>query len=141
MPENVILAKRAPQLALLRRSALAIVHGGAATIKECAYFGVPMIVFPIGFDHPGNTARVVYHGLGVRGDFRTVTTREMSALLQCVEKDSYIRIQTRLMGEALRAEDENVSVDFVESLLAAEGPPMEPAAGCEDESAIALAFR
>lgn len=119
-PPNVHFLKRAPQLEILRRSAVAIVHGGGNTVKECAYFGVPMVVFPLGLDQPGNAARVVYHGLGVSGDFFTVTAGQLSALLDRVERDSFIQTQARLMGGRLRAADlESPAVVFVEKLLGA----------------------
>ncbi|ARN83977.1 glycosyltransferase [Methylocystis bryophila] len=118
VPQNVHLVKRAPQLAILQRSAVAIVHGGPNTVKECAYFGVPMIVFPLGLDQPGTAARVVYHGLGVSGDFCSVTKEQMDALVDRVDRDSFVRVQTRLIGETLRAADlERSPVDFVEKLL------------------------
>ncbi|CAN2532116.1 hypothetical+protein [Methylocapsa aurea] len=117
VPANVILVKRAPQLALLPLTKIAIIHGGANSMKECAFFGVPMIVFPIGFDQPGNAARIVYHGLGVRGEIRKISAIGLAALLEQVEKDPFIRLQARLMGEALRAEGNDRGVDFVESLL------------------------
>lgn len=64
IPSNVIVVNRAPQLALLSRAAMMITHGGTNTIKECVYFGVPMVVYPLGYDHPGNATRVIYRGLG-----------------------------------------------------------------------------
>lgn len=119
VPTNVIIVKRAPQLALLQqRCKIAIVHGGVNTMKECAYFSVPMIVFPIGFDQPGNAARIVYHGLGVRGDIRSVDANELGALVDRVDKDPYFQIQARLMGEALRADSEQRAVSVIETLIA-----------------------
>ncbi len=116
IPSNVVLVKQAPQLALLQRSTIAIVHGGATTVKECAYFGVPMIVFPLGYDHPGNTARVVFHGIGVRANFRDLTAEKLSALVERVEKDSFIRSEARVLRDALRV-DQMRAADFVESLI------------------------
>ena len=116
IPANVVVAPKAPQLALLRRAAIAISHGGANTVIECAYFGVPTIVFPLGFDHYGYAARVVYHGLGLRADFRTIDAAELGALVARVEKDSYIQSQARLLGAQLRAERSR-AIELVESLL------------------------
>ncbi|SFK58371.1 nucleotide disphospho-sugar-binding domain-containing protein [Methylocapsa palsarum] len=119
VPPNVILVKRAPQLAMLKKCAVAIVHGGANTIKECAYFGVPMIVFPLGFDHPGNAARVVYHGLGLRADFAAVSERELNALIDRIDRDPLIQTQALAMGETLRnGGGAGPAVDFLEMLLA-----------------------
>jgi hypothetical protein len=42
----------------------------SGSVRECIYFGVPQIVYPMGFDQPGAAIRVQYHGLGVVGSFR-----------------------------------------------------------------------
>ena len=47
VPENTIIVNKAPQLALLEKASLAIIQAGAHTIKECIFFGVPMIVSPV----------------------------------------------------------------------------------------------
>lgn len=66
VPSNVLVQPQIPQLALLSRAALFITHGGINSIKESIVSGVPMLVVPKLFDQPGNSARVVYHGLGDR---------------------------------------------------------------------------
>lgn len=71
LPENVFFFTTVPQLAILSRASLFITHGGFNSIKEGIYFQVPMIVVPLNgrFDQPGNSSRLVYHGLGLRGSF------------------------------------------------------------------------
>jgi zeaxanthin glucosyltransferase len=64
---NILVAPYLPQLALLKRSALVITHGGLGTIKESVEAAVPLIVFPQGWDQIGNMARVAYHGIGIAG--------------------------------------------------------------------------
>jgi zeaxanthin glucosyltransferase len=64
-PPHVTARRDLPQLQVLARAAVAIVHGGLGTIKECIWSGVPMLVLPADHDQPGNAARVAYHGLGV----------------------------------------------------------------------------
>lgn len=68
LPGNVHAFRWLPQLRVLERADIAIVHGGINTIDECVLHGVPMLVY-CGFetDMAGNTARVVHHGLGVAG--------------------------------------------------------------------------
>jgi len=131
IPANVVVVQKAPQLSLLRRATIAIAHGGANTVIECAYFGVPMIVFPLGFDHHGYAARVVYHGFGLRGDFRKVDAVELGALVDRVEKDSRIRSQARLLGAELRAERSRAT-ELVESLLDARSSAVETDASLVD---------
>src|SRR5580692_4466296 len=57
--DNVTVFKWAPQVEVLQLSAIAIIHGGLGTVKECIYHGVPMIVLPDGYDQPANAARIV----------------------------------------------------------------------------------
>jgi zeaxanthin glucosyltransferase len=82
LPANVIVVERAPQLALLGRARLMITHGGLGSVKECVAHGVPMLVFPLDIDQPGNAARVVHHGLGLAG---TIAETNEAELLQMVD--------------------------------------------------------
>lgn len=72
LPSNVHFFSKVPQLELLKQCDAMITHGGMNSIKECLLLGVPMIVYPLNdhWDQNGNSARVVYHGLGVRGNIR-----------------------------------------------------------------------
>jgi hypothetical protein len=65
LPANVTTVAQAPQISLLRRSALFITHGGLNSIKEALCIGVPPIVLPFDMDQPGNAARLTHHGCGV----------------------------------------------------------------------------
>ncbi|MDR3694228.1 glycosyltransferase [Mucilaginibacter sp.] len=66
---NAFIRKRIPQHSVLKLSNLMINHGGLNTIMECINFKVPMLVYPVNpnFDQKGNAARVVFHGIGLRG--------------------------------------------------------------------------
>src|SRR5262249_16583145 len=76
-PPNVCLAGTSPQLEMLKRASVMLTHGGINSVKESIFFGVPMIVFPMGRDQPGVAARVVYHGLGVRGNRSTASAKQI----------------------------------------------------------------
>jgi len=92
IPENVILVQEAPQLEILRKASLMISHGGANTVRECLFFGVPMVLFPMFFDHPGCAARVEYHGIGLSGDIRRSSSRAILKMVLTVLADpSYKR--------------------------------------------------
>jgi UDP:flavonoid glycosyltransferase YjiC (YdhE family) len=112
---NVIRMEHVPQLEILRRAALMITHGGLGSIKECVYFGVPMIVFPLMRDQPGNAARVVHHGLGALG------TSVPAALRTEIERtlgDGTLRTRTRIFSQRFQAlERERPSLGLLESLL------------------------
>ncbi|WP_026607769.1 nucleotide disphospho-sugar-binding domain-containing protein [Methylocapsa acidiphila] len=116
---NIVIVRRAPQLALLRRARLMITHGGANTVKECAYFGVPMIAFPLGYDHPGNVARMVHRGLGLRGDRSKLTPRYLERLISKIEDSTTISEHIDRVRGLLREEHESApAVRFIEALLA-----------------------
>lgn len=118
VPSNVIVVDRAPQLELLKRVTMMITHGGTNSIMECIYFGVPMIVFPLGADQPGNAARVIYHGLGVGGDVRKVDVKRMQELIETVDRSYYIRMQIKKMQAWFREmEAAKLGVKRVEQLL------------------------
>ena len=66
---NIFCLPAVPQLDVLNYCDLMITHGGFGSIKECAAVGVPMLVYPLNtsVDQPGNSARIVSLGLGLRG--------------------------------------------------------------------------
>jgi len=85
-PDAIVL-DRMPQLQILSRARIMITHCGLHSFMECASRGVPMIAFPLGLDQFGNSARVVYHGLGLRGDFRRATAEYIGRLIDAVLGD------------------------------------------------------
>jgi UDP:flavonoid glycosyltransferase YjiC (YdhE family) len=59
-----------PQMLVLRHASIFITHGGLNSIKEAIHAEVPMLVYPVTKDSDlqGNSARIVSHQLGLRGD-------------------------------------------------------------------------
>jgi zeaxanthin glucosyltransferase len=102
IPPNVLLVNWVPQLEVLQRASIMITHGGLGTVKECIYYGVPMMTFPVMGDQPGNAARVVYHGLGVMGSFRTASIQQVLSLLEIIEKDPSFKKRVEEMASKLR---------------------------------------
>jgi UDP:flavonoid glycosyltransferase YjiC (YdhE family) len=100
-PDAIVL-ERIAQLQVLRRARLMISHGGFNSIQECAQKGVPMIVFPLGYDQPGNAARVVHHGLGLRGDLRRASAEHIGRLIDAALADESMRQRCAAMAERSR---------------------------------------
>jgi UDP:flavonoid glycosyltransferase YjiC (YdhE family) len=119
VPANVLLVKHAPQLQILQRTSIFIMHGGLNGIKEALCYGVPMIVFPsASADQPMNAARVAYHRLGLAGDMQTVTVDQARALIQKVGETDLYRERANHFREIIRQyEEAQVSVMVVEALL------------------------
>jgi UDP:flavonoid glycosyltransferase YjiC (YdhE family) len=118
VPPNVVIVNFVPQLQMLKRARIMITHGGTGTIKECIYYGVPMVVYPLGWDQYGNAARVVFHGMGVRGDFLNVAAEKMKTLIERVDGDPRYRQQVKLMQEKFHAaEDAQLGLKMINELL------------------------
>jgi len=118
VPPNVLLFSYVPQCQVLEKASLLITHGGLLTIKDAIFFGVPMIVFPGLYDQPKNSARVVYHGLGLKGDMRSTTVEEVRALIEKIAQTDSYRERVRAFSELFRKRDEaGISVKVVEALL------------------------
>lgn len=118
IPSNILLINRAPQLALLKTAKLMINHGGTNTVKECILLGVPMLSFPVGFDTYGNTARLVHHGLGLRGEIKNLTVEKLQSLIEQLTKTAYYSLQMQLMQKKFSAmEYANVGVDYIKNII------------------------
>jgi zeaxanthin glucosyltransferase len=118
VPAHVHCVEHAPQLGLLERALFMIGHAGTNTIKECVYFGVPMLLYPLGADQPGNAARVVHHGLGLRGHFARVTTARLLRQIDELLHSSYIRSQLALARSRARAlEEARPGLRLIQSMI------------------------
>jgi zeaxanthin glucosyltransferase len=102
-PPNVQTLRNAPQLALLRRAAVMISHGGLNSIREAVYLGVPILVLPIDMDQPGNAARVAYHRVGVTTNWCTATPRQLATQLQAMLQDDALKLRVGSLASRLRA--------------------------------------
>ncbi|MBP5972955.1 UDP-glucuronosyltransferase-like glycosyl transferase [Brasilonema sp. CT11] len=120
IPEDTIIVNRAPQLALLEKASLAIINGGIRTLKECIYWGVPMIVFPISADQPENAEIVKYHGLGVVGDIKNTSVSLIIDLVDKIENNCFFKPRLETLKQKFR-EIENsgkatkIILDFLEN--------------------------
>jgi len=119
-PPNVVAVERAPQLSALKRARVMITHGGLNSVKECIANGVPMLVFPLDVDQPGNAARVEYHGIGLRGDVASTPQAELETMLQRTIDDPAFARRCRDMGsrwQADRQAAEAAALETVEQAL------------------------
>lgn len=113
-PSNVKIFRSVPQLDILKRAKAFITHGGASSIKEGIYYGTPMIVFPGWHDQFGNAARVAYHGIGLRGSMRTITTPKMISMLSDVlSSDTILRSVREMQKEVLKNDEITACTEFV----------------------------
>lgn len=117
IPDNVYVSQWVDQLAVLKKSSLMITHGGTNTLRECIALGVPMIVLPAHWDHFGSGARVVYHGLGVRGNLKKIKSRELLEMLDKVlNTPSYLDNVKKLQAEFLNCSTKKVALEALEKM-------------------------
>jgi UDP:flavonoid glycosyltransferase YjiC (YdhE family) len=115
---NVRVVHSIPQLRLLRRASCMIHHAGANSFKECALFGVPMVLLPAKHDAFGNAARGVFHGIAVRDAFPRTGGAGLADVVRRVLDDPAIRTRSQAMSRRLlEVESASRAVDFVEAQL------------------------
>jgi zeaxanthin glucosyltransferase len=82
LPANCIVVNRAPQIELLKRSALCITHAGLNTVLESLTQGVPLVAIPVTNDQPGVAARIAYTKTGAYVPIQEMTAARLSALIE-----------------------------------------------------------
>jgi len=116
--ENVTILQWVPQTEILQRASLALVHGGLGTVKECIFFGVPMIVFPFSRDQPLNARRIEYHRLGMSLPIDRVSVEEVAAAIRLVLASDRIKENIGRMQAVFQAREKaDAGVAIIQRLL------------------------
>ena len=67
------------------------------TIKECIYYGVPMLVIPLDRDQPSNAKRIQFHKLGLVCGIGDLTASTLTSyILSIVYNDEILNNVTRM---------------------------------------------
>jgi len=113
-PENVFLFKSLPQKDILHYCNMMIAHGGQNSITECVMNKVPLLIYPFfkGSDLGGNSARVVYHGIGNRGLIDKESVDRMEEKIRDVLTNPVYRSNIHAMR--LKFEEKNNSMEAIE---------------------------
>jgi UDP:flavonoid glycosyltransferase YjiC (YdhE family) len=107
LAKNIRVFEQVPQLEVLKKASLVITQGGAGTVRECVSQGRPMVVFPMWADQFGNAARVASQGLGLVGDYRTVSSEELVALVETILTQDAIVGAMKNFSEHCKADAEH----------------------------------
>jgi UDP:flavonoid glycosyltransferase YjiC (YdhE family) len=95
-----------------------ITNGGLGTIKECILSGVPMIVFPGDFEQPGNAARVVYHGIGLMGDYQRASAEQIRSMIDRINNNAAFKSKIETMKDKfIEMENAELSIKIIEERL------------------------
>jgi len=113
IPDNVLLFKSLPQKHILQYCDMMIAHGGQNSISECVMNEVPLLIYPYFSvsDLGGNSARVVYHGIGNRGFIEKETVDMVEAKIRDVLNNPVYRSNIHAMR--LKFEEKNKSTDAI----------------------------
>jgi MGT family glycosyltransferase len=115
LPGDPIVVGYAPQLDLIRHSALTISHGGLNTVLESLACGVPMVVLPVTYDQPGVGARVEWAGVGRSIPVARLTLDRLRVAVRSVLGDPAYRVRAGLLRSSIEAADGlNRAADLIE---------------------------
>jgi MGT family glycosyltransferase len=101
LPANSTVVSSAPQVELLRRSALCITHAGLNTTLESLAQGVPMVAIPVSMDQPGVAARIAYTKTGAYVPLQEMTAPRLSVLIKEVLSNPEYRQNTHKIKQAI----------------------------------------
>ncbi len=120
VPNNIFIFQNVPQIAILKRADVMITHGGTLSITECVKLAVPMIAFPLNleWDHKGNTARVVYHKIGLKGSIKRDSVKQIFSKIKCLLSESSYRNNLKIMKDKFENEVDNSPVlKYIDTLI------------------------
>jgi MGT family glycosyltransferase len=113
---NVEIRAFVPHAAVLPHADLMVTHAGLGTVHAALSAGVPLVCIPHGRDQDDVTARVVFHGAGVRAK-RNVTPPKLAEVVSGALADPAHAAGAQRMGEVFRQEDGAArAADELESL-------------------------
>jgi MGT family glycosyltransferase len=120
-PDNVTVTRWVRHADVLPHCSAVITHGGHGTVMKALIAGVPLVVVPLGRDQPGNAARVIHAGAGLRLR-KNASVSALRVAVARVTEDPRYRAGARRMADRLAAErDDNRAIDELEQ-VAAGGP-------------------
>ncbi|MDE6252900.1 MAG: hypothetical protein K2M78_09750 [Lachnospiraceae bacterium] len=120
IPSNVHLYQYAPQIEILKNSALFITHGGYNSFNEAVYFGVPMLLIPKGNEQfiTAETAQKLKIGKVIQEQELTVEYLKNSVMKMLNEKMYYkniLKISSILREKSKIGDVADIIINFINS--------------------------
>lgn len=123
--ENVFVFKCVPQAELLTNIDIMISHGGLNSITECIFCEVPVLVYPLSnhWDQPGNSARVVYHKIGLRGKLNKYDVKNIAKNLHQLKThyDTYKKNIIRMKSKFQVKNESKEIINIINQLIKSPG--------------------
>jgi zeaxanthin glucosyltransferase len=115
LPASAIVVNHAPQIELLKRSALCITHAGLNTTLEALTQGVPLVAIPVTNDQPGVAARIAYTKTGASVSLKELTVSRLTLLIdEVLRNPEYRDNANRLRQVIARTNGLEKAVDLLE---------------------------
>jgi MGT family glycosyltransferase len=112
---NTVVVNRAPQIELLKRSALCITHAGLNTALESLAQGVPMVAIPVANDQPGVAARIAHTKTGIVIPLKELNAeRVRDAVEEVMTNPSYRENARHLQASIQKTNGLDVAADLIE---------------------------
>lgn len=119
--KNILLYREFPQIEILKNADLMITHGGMQSVTECIMLEVPMLVYPLNpyLDQNGNSARVVYHKIGLRGKLKKDKAKMIEIKIdEMLTNIAYFLNNIRKLREKIvSSEDFEKGMEFIENYI------------------------
>jgi zeaxanthin glucosyltransferase len=123
LPGSPIVVAYAPQLELLKRTAMTITHAGTNTVLDCLSNGIPMVAIPISIDQPGLASRLAWAGAAkVISPKGIDVSRLREAIEQVLTNRSYRQNALRLKNALYQAGGVNRAADLIEKAVLTRKP-------------------
>jgi zeaxanthin glucosyltransferase len=103
LPGSALVVNYAPQLELLKKSAIVITHGGLNTALETLVEGKPMIVIPKAFDQPAVAARLQWLGVAEVLSIENLSVQRLRLALSKVLNEPGYRSAAREVQDKIRS--------------------------------------
>lgn len=118
IPANVSVFTWINQMEVLKRSSLAVTHGGIGTVKECIYVGVPIIALPLGNDQFDTAECLQHHKLGIEMDMENLTASELGNTIRYLLTNTSVK-ESVAKTKALfhEREEAQIGAKFIEGLI------------------------
>jgi zeaxanthin glucosyltransferase len=106
LPDHVLAVRYTPQLELLARADAFVTHGGANSVMEGMYHGVPLLVVPLTSDQPLQARLVERAGAGIAVERADLTIESaLAALGRLLDPGGEIRRTVARIQRSYRAAD------------------------------------
>ncbi|WP_327019876.1 nucleotide disphospho-sugar-binding domain-containing protein, partial [Cylindrospermopsis raciborskii] len=105
IPENIIVRPTGtvPQLKILERASLFIMHGAGGGAREAVWYSVPMIAIPQTYEQEIISRKIQEQGAGIMMMLEDITVENLQQTAQRIFDDNSFRLNSGLLGDACRA--------------------------------------